>query len=159
MKLIHYGSNRFIHSQFDEIRNREFSASAKPFGGLWSCPVDSNYGWKEFCTSGGCFEETLKESFVFELSDNAKVYVIDNEEDLKKIANLKVVTELNCSIDKRSYINFETLKLEYDAIHLTQNGEWKTRYSHRNIVDGVIYSLYGWEFESVLILNKECIKI
>jgi len=47
------------------------------------------------------------------------------------------------------YLDFEQLSKTYDAVWLTYNGERKTRYSNPD--------LYGWDCESVLILNKNSV--
>ena len=58
-------------------------------------------------------------------------------------------------IDNSEYdffnIDFEKMSKKFDAIYLTEQGEYKTRFIDR-------YSLYGWDCESILIMNKNIIK-
>jgi len=49
-------------------------------------------------------------------------------------------------------IDFESLANHYDAMWLTETGEISTRLLCQD------RNLYGWDCESVLIFNKECIK-
>jgi len=46
-----------------------------------------------------------------------------------------------------TFPDYEECATRYDAIHLTDRGQWATRMTHPK-------NLYGWDCESVLILNK-----
>jgi hypothetical protein len=50
----------------------------------------------------------------------------------------------------REYIDFEVLAQSVDAVHLTVEGEAKTRYTEPR-------GLYGWDCETVLVLNPNSI--
>jgi len=47
MKLIHYGSTSFDPKKFNPVLN----SYIKPTGGLWTSPIDSEFGWKDWCTA------------------------------------------------------------------------------------------------------------
>ena len=137
MELISYGlGDKFEKEKFIPIRNADF---LKPKGGLWASPVDSEYGWCDWCK-----EEdfgNLETNFQFEFDGN--ILVIDSLPDLKEILWL----------DYKSYFplpDFETiLAIGYDGIFLTEKGQRDTRFSKP--------SLYEWDCECVLIMN--CNKI
>ena len=59
---------------FDPIKNREWR---KPHGGLWSSPVDSKWGWADWCKANNYGD--LSQSFEFEFEGN--VFVIDSYAD------------------------------------------------------------------------------
>jgi len=136
--LIHYGDTKYSLRKFKPIKNDWI----KPDGGLWTSPVDSPYGWKQWCESEryelGEFE---KGSFKLRLKRKARILVIDSVEDLRMLPQINT-----CSTRTLAYIDFEAISKIADAVWLTYIGQQKTRYSKP--------SLYGWDIESVLILNK-----
>lgn len=136
MELIHYGAIEYNPEKFEPIRNGGWF---KPSGGLWTSPVNSKYGWKEFCES-----ETNELGHSFELKFHGKVLTIDKYKDLEQLpwyepdygppsVVWKIVKE--CGVD---------------AVHLTLQGFQQTRLTHP-------YDLYTWDCETVLVMNPECI--
>lgn len=108
-EFIVYGKSEFMPSKFEEVKNREW---IKPIGGLWSSPVDSEYGWKDFVMSGE-IDRSLDTYFTFKLKPNSKVYIIDSEEDLFNIP-FTIKSIIGICID------FEKMKDNgYDGILLT----------------------------------------
>jgi len=77
--------------------------------------------------------------------DDSKILTIDSIDDLLKLPCIENIVKVP---------DYETLSIEYDAIHLTVNGQQTTRFSDFEIGVG----LYGWDCESVLVMNTECIK-
>lgn len=132
MKLIHYGETKYDPDRVKPIRNQWI----KPKGGLWTSPIDSNYGWIDFCD----FRPIDKDEY-FEviLTDNCRILKIDSFEDFIVLPFMD---------DK--YLDFEEISKEYDVIWLTEKGESETRCEYPK-------SLYGWDCESVLILNPSVI--
>lgn len=47
-------------------------------------------------------------------------------------------------------LNFIAVSKDYDAIYLTDKGQWKTRNTYPN-------TLYGWDCETLLVLNYDSI--
>ena len=137
MKLIHYGSKYFEEYKFDKIKN----FTNKPRGGLWCSPINSENGWYEWCTRENFRNLTLTHSFVIEIKGN--ILVIGSINDIKKLPFI----ECKCF----PIIDFVKLSKEYDAIHLTLDGLYV------DLFDLNFPSLYGWDCESVLVLNKECV--
>ena len=141
MQLIHYGHKKFNPQRFNTIKNRYW---CKPEGGFWASPIDSEYGWKNWCKSEDFRLSKLKTNFRFSIT--GRIYVIDSLKDLTRLPFTAPHSEY---VFITGYPDFEKIALEYDAIHLTTNGEAETRYSTPN--------LYGWDCESVLILNPNII--
>lgn len=52
MQLIHYGHSDFNIAKFKPIKNDDYGW-VKPNGGLWTSPLESNWGWKDWCISEG----------------------------------------------------------------------------------------------------------
>jgi len=150
-----------------ELSKEEFkpainnSHSNKPRGGLWVSPYypDREYisGWHEWCSSE--MEHWLSnDSVVLELKDDAKIFTINSQEDL--IEFIKIVgiaeDELTSKLGLKflTYPDFEKVSQMFDAVYLTEEGQWSTRFSG----NGCDYNLYGWDCESLLILNFGCIE-
>ena len=147
MHLIHYGCPHWVPSHF--VFPENLPTFVKPKGGLWASPVDSNYGWKEWCEAEDFHTESLKHWFVFEYT--GRIMTIDTRKDLEKMCfrqmrlypNRRGIPQM---IQDLRFPDFEKLSKKIDAIYLTEAGQWKTR-----MMMGP--NLYGWDCECVLILN------
>lgn len=144
---VHYGNDHFDESLFCRIRNREYSN--KPFGGLWASPEESDITWKEWCD----FEEFRKydenDCFKFKLKPNAKVLVLECKDDLANLPRVEVdLTYISMNID----IDFEKLAEDYDAImvYIRRGKEY---------FDSLYHELYGWDCDTLLVMNKEIIEV
>lgn len=132
IELIHYGAPEYIKSKFKGITSR--SHQNKPLGGLWTSPIESSYGWKDWSEDNDFGD--LSRSFKIKFSGD--VLIIDNEADMLNLP----------WIDDRT-IDFTLI--DADAIHLTEKGEHDTRLTWPK-------SLYGWDCETFLIFNRDCIQ-
>lgn len=116
----------------------------KPIGGLWASSYTPNNKyvseWHNFLVK----EMGKNPSFgtVFKLKKDAKVYQIHTLEDLIKLPFKKSTW--------REELDFEKIQILYDGIYLSNEGQWNTRLTQP-------YNLYGWDVESLLILNYDCI--
>lgn len=141
MLLRHYGSTQYCPDSVGDIENRQHRN--KPIGGLWTSPVDSEFGWIDWCESEDYAHTNFDE--YFDLVFEGRLLVINGEYDLRHFTW--------CGASKwLKGIDFIKLLPDYDAIHLTAQGQWSTRLSEP-------YDLYGWDCESVLILNKESVRV
>lgn len=143
MHLIRYGSESFDRTAFTPIENK--IGWVKPYGGLWASPVGSEWGWKQWCVSEEFHLEELEKSFEFNYTGN--IFVIDSEADAKKMPVIK--DEYTIYFARPDFEKMQ--RSGYDAIHLTVNGQDETRFSRE-------CCLYGWDCESVLIMNPAGIK-
>ncbi len=143
----------------DEIRSRfsrmtYSSMTIKPDGGLWLSPQVSKHHttWTKFMKHE--LDEKVKDNHVLTeviLSVNAKVYTIDKLEDAIEIR----------SIGNPLIWDWEEVSKRYDAIYMTENGQYETRLpsiSRSSFRTSDELSLYGWDIECMLILNKDCIE-
>ena len=140
----HYGSSTFDISKFVPIRNRsEISCIAtKPYGGLWASPIDSDADWYNWCLDNDFCIEELEKYFDFTLKDNSKIISIEKLSDLNQIKGCYATTK---NFYNHVVINFEALvESGYDAIDFLINSE-------------TYWFLYGWDVDSLLVLNPDCI--
>ena len=149
---IHYGTCAFMPELYTPIQNQYF---VKPQGGLWASPEDAKYGWKEWNENTHFIEIVENKSFKFTLSENAKVihlYIIDDLEGLPKLKIPGMPEFINTTF---TYLDFEALMEQgYDAIELHLNEEYR---SNSDFMKGLRWSLYGWDCDSILIMNPEVI--
>lgn len=138
MDLIHYGSSSFDVGKIRPIIN---IGREKPAGGLWTSPTSSKYGWADWCIDAEYYDCSKKDSFIVQLKSNSRVCIIDSLEDLLE---LPLIGEFKDKLD------FELLATMCDAIWLTEQGQKETHLSYP-------VNLYGWDCESVLIMNPKCI--
>lgn len=139
--LIHYGDTSYSLEKFQKITDEGW---VKPRGGLWTSPLKSEWGWRDWCNAENFRECKREDSFLLKLNEDSRIYIIDSVEDVRK-APVKTLGYMN-----RMTINFEILSQDYDALWLTRKGESETRWEE-------VYSLYGWDCESVLILNPHSV--
>lgn len=139
MKYIHYGSEKFDISMFDEVEN---DFPFKPKGGLWASRYSSYNGWLDFCVNKKFEIEELKKSFVFSISKSAKILVIDSTAKLDKV------------LDNYGYvcssgflrIDFEKISKKYDAVEVLISKE-------NELYD----KMKGWDCDSIVIMNPSVI--
>ena len=139
MKLIHYGNTHYIPSWFEPISDEPFRN--KPKGGLWTSPINSEYGWSDWCEGEGYGDL----SAWFELDFNGTVLEIDSFEDMNELPWIES--------DGHYFVSFQAIcacGFAYDAIHLTEKGQKETRMTHPK-------SLYGWDCETVLVMNPDSV--
>ena len=139
-RYIHYGHTKFDKSIFTKIKNSDFLT--KPTGGLWASNVNAERGWKDWCESENFRKCKEEHSFSFSLSDNAKVLYINYIDDLKYLPKV----ESKFGISTWILLDFEKLEKVYDAIEVNISNDYN-----------LYYALYGWDCDSILIMNPDVI--
>lgn len=141
--VIHYGSKEFSIQKFQKIENNFI----KPRGGLWTSPVGSEYGWKEWCEAEKFRKCTEENSFKLKFNKGTKICIIETFDDLERKMIWRKFELPHLPI-LNYYPDYEKMAEIYDAIWLTTEGQLNTRFTQPN--------LYGWDCETVLILNAYC---
>ena len=155
----HYGHSHFDINQFNQVVNRPYSN--KPFGGLWSSPTeDVDIGWKEWCVGNEFNLDKLDTYFDFRIKDNSKILEIKDIKDLDKLPKVRLdeeVKEIITSINIVGDIDFEELSKEYDGIQVWMYRS-KDINSTERLFDGIYYRMYGWDVDTLLVLNPNIIE-
>ncbi len=138
MDLIHYGSSKYDPNKIKPIKNYNW---VKPRGGLWTSPINSEWCWKDWCDQSGFSDCIESNSFKLKLKPETKILKIDSLADLITLPKIKS--------DDGHYLDFELLSSKFDVIWLTEKGQGETHLSGK-------INLYGWDCESVLIMNSNC---
>jgi hypothetical protein len=158
-QLLIIGKSSLAKDQFKPIQNiKDF---VKPKGGLWTSPytLNSQYysAWHEWCSHEDFNSGLSKDSVVVELKENVRYFVIDSQQCLKDF--IDIVGECESEFSKTTgykfavYPNWEIAATIFDVVYLTQKGAWDTHIPFENRE----YNLYGWDCETVLVLNYDCI--
>ena len=108
--------------------------------GFWASRKNATNGWKEWCISEDFYTQNLEVYTVFELTDDARVYIVNNKQDVDYLKQ-------KYSLPNEAGFDFTKLNQDYDAIEAA------------TMDNGVYHALYLWDCESILILNPEIIII
>lgn len=149
IKAYRYEKQAFDIELFQPVSN--VPDWCKPKGGCWFSPIKTKraedyqpYGWAEWCEDNGYTESWLGDRVRSEYRIEGKVLVIDDQFDP---CSIRVVRHAYTTSP-----DFEWLVREgYDAILLTQEG------LHRFHMNDRGFELYGWDLESVLVLNPAAV--
>lgn len=150
-KYISLGMNDISKDKFNN--NLINNGINKPYGGLWNCKYTPNKefvsAWEEFCTKECFCDDTINSGVIFNLKNNTRVYVIDTLSDLINLADEYSQESI---LPFTKLLDFTKIAKDFDCIYLTDRGQCETRFSRE-------VSLYGWDVESLLILNFDCIDL
>ena len=136
---------------FTPIHNRGF---VKPHGGLWASPENAIYGWKEWNEANNFIEIIEDKSFKFTLTEGANVLDIYSVRDLDDLPKVIIPGMPNWG-SRMVNLDFEALMGQgYDAIELHFSKEDR---SGCGFMEGLYWALYGWDCDSILIMNPDVI--
>ena len=137
-----HGGGKFDINKFTPIKNRNF---VKPSGGLWGSPINSSYGWLEWCEHNNFFlDKYKKDKFFFKLKENARLLYINNADMLQDLPKVDIDMYSSCFV----VLDFEKLAQEYDAIEVNISSDRQ-----------LYWDLYGWDVDSILVMNSDVIEI
>ena len=149
---IHYGSDHFDKNKFIKIKNCAIPwVKPEKYTGMWGSPINAHYGWSDWCRDTDFDVYKLDKHFTFTLKENSKFLYVRNDNELQ---DLKLLHCFDRPYLKDPYhpaerycMNFEKLRdcFGYDAmeVHIT--------------TDNIYVGLYGWDCDSILILNPDCV--
>jgi len=144
-KQLHVGNSNLVKGQ---LRPLVPHLAIKAGGGLWTSTYESEYGsdWVQWCLAEEFRvpKDGKWASSILVPSKDARIYTVNDEMSAKHLMEKYPVTEgpLAFFNDFRTFgtIDFNKVAEDYDAVSLTREGQWATRWSE--------YSMYGWDCES-----------
>lgn len=139
-KYIHYGHTSFDKNLFRQITNNNFFT--KPDGGFWASNTKAKYGWKEWCEENDFRDCSKDNNFIFVLTNDAKILKIDLVDQLNVLPKVKS----DFGISNWTMLDFEKLSESYDAIEVSIISDYR-----------LYHELYGWDCDSILIMNPDII--
>jgi hypothetical protein len=119
----------------------------KPMYGLWTSTyntVESTSAWVDWCRSEEFGTPDACNWFVLTPKKNVRVYSINAVADLRSLLDQYPHPDPMSHALSRfvAYLDFERIAQDYDALHMTDVGQWATRNSEPG--------LNGWDCESTL---------
>jgi len=149
MIYIHYGASKYDPNKFNPIRSNP--VLLKPDGGLWASPIGAKLGWKDWYEGNDFRVERLEDSFQFTLSSNANIINLYSADQLHNLPKAK--QEFMPILNSWVYLDFEKLKDDgVDAVQVNISDDITEERK-----EGLYWKLYGWDCDSILVLNKEVI--
>ena len=144
------GRSKPTRENFQRVRN-DPGLGIKPRGGLWTSTFSeaTGSGWVEWCLaeSYGIPKNYQWHAWMLVPAPEALILEIDSYEDLRRTLEDDGYGIRPAPLWNRGMsLNYEKLADHFDAIHLTDNGQWKTRLS-------LPHTLYGYDCESTLWLR------
>ena len=140
------GTAELSPSKFEQPQNQDDPVH-KPRGGLWTSTVtdDHRSGWLDWVERES-FHSGEEEVWHLEPEDGLDVMIIEDQPHLDAILENygRDLGTATLATQARTFapLDFEAIAENYDAIRLTEQGQWNTRMSRPG--------LYGWDCESVL---------
>lgn len=143
---IHYGNTEYNKYISNPISNLWPFPMTKPHGGFWGSPVNAKYGWKDWCKDEDYRTCDEADSFKFVMRNERLVAKINSLEKLYLLPRLPD-SGFSLNIFDRHYIDFEKcLELGLDAIEVSISDDPRLQ-----------EALYGWDCDSILVLNPEAV--
>lgn len=138
--------------EMDPVKNQ---LHVKPLGGLWTSTYQPTgkfaSGWIEWCYSEEP-EWITEHAFLLEVKPDARIYTIDSQSDVLQLLNKYKLYRLRSESGKlidvmdlgmsMAILDWEKIAQDYDGVHLTEEGQWRTRLARPG--------LYGWDCESTI---------
>lgn len=162
------GAEEPTPEKVDPIKNSEDAAPKKPKGGLWTSTLKREDGevssaWIEWMKGEKYSTCQDPKAWILYPKEDLSVYTINDVQDaagiMKPDPRYRGMTIEEYTIDWAHVFGIE----EYDAIHLTDEGQWRTRFPNKGWIDENgdrvwekkttdyrKYSLYGWDCECFL---------
>lgn len=143
------GTEELSQTTFEEPRNQDDPVH-KPRGGLWTSTLtdDGRSGWLDWVERES-FHTGDEEIWHLEPESDTEILIIEDQPHLEAILERYERPDLSgtLSTQARTFapLDFEAIGENYDAIRLTEQGQWNTRMSRPG--------LYGWDCETVLWLR------
>lgn len=149
---VHYGAKSYARENFETIKDRDYSN--KPDGGLWACACQAKNSWQSWCIENNFRRTNLGEYFYFNLSPTANILRIKSLEDCKELI-LRPVGYMH-----EEYLDSNYEVIEYRACMESGIDAIEYKYdvaSELEEFEEINKIMWGWDCDSVLILNPDII--
>lgn len=141
------GNDEPTAEKLNPVKTNDVDAGMnKPRGGFWTSPLrDGSSAWIEWMKREHWCPHPEPKAWKLTIEGDPEVYVIDDVSDLKAITKHPDQPRHGPRGVFNYQIDWESVFDEYDAVHLTAEGQHKTRFTGHDEPD-----LYGWDCETVL---------
>lgn len=143
-------------AKINPISDKVWPGLEKPKGGLWASPVNSVFGWKDWCRSEDFRTDRLKTWTKFKISPKAKILVINSYWDLVDIAK-KYAEESPDNYNR--VLKFKKMQEDgYSGVFLTYRGHLENHFVWDR-ESPISFALNTWDCESIVLFDPEVIEI
>jgi hypothetical protein len=125
------------------IKTHHTWPSIKPVGALYTSPVDSEYGWRHWTDEERYERGRYRIVLNVDLTHCLKIDSVDDMDLLP--------WQTHSQLKQLHWVDYSVLvQRGVQAIWLTTEGQWATRLTYPR-------NLYGWDCETVAILDAACV--
>ena len=149
-QYIHYRDDHFDLNKFNSVSGSDEFLN-KPNGGFWASPIETNWGWRDWCKANDFHLDRLEKSFRFTLRSKANVYHI-HPVSYNSVFGLPLIKEPDINsgslyLESWCY-DWEKIAKLYDAVELHhEEDHWLGRNLFR-----------CWDCDSIVIFNPKIIR-
>lgn len=151
---VHYGDVSFVREKFESIENKDYSN--KPEGGLWASACEAENAWCAWCIENDFKRANRDKYFYFKVADTANILRIESLDDCKELT-LRPIGYMHKEyvdpnyevIDYRACIKrgIDAIEYKYDIASQSEDFE------------EINSIMWGWDCDSILILNPDVIEL
>ena len=145
---VHYGHEKFEPEKLLNRKRDPFLQKYKPTG-LWGSPVDSEWGWIDWCKSEGFRPERLKTSFKFKIDPSARILEVRNPDDVRSY----IIAEEHRFPDDTIFYDYSLdtsqIEKEYDGMEVYMNDNYNEL--HNTPI------FYVWDVDSLVVWNPDMV--
>lgn len=153
--FIHHGHKELNHSLFMEVKNAPFLP--KPMFGFWGSKYTPREkflsSWHDFFIDGFSPEIVTKFNsgyFTFKIKPTANIIKLNSLLDLKIVEKkYRYETESLLDFNRLDWVSLDWEKIakDYDGCYVTEEG-----------IEQLYNPLYGWDVESIVLFNLDCVE-
>lgn len=146
----------FDPKKIEIILGDPFQNFSKPQCAFWGSPVNSNFGWKEWCECEEFGDYDWDSPIYFRLKTNSTILKIDiddlREEVLGRYVTKDKYAPFNSMFENRLDFN-KIVEDEIDAVQLMDGS-----LGHYFMANAYEFMFNTWDCESIVVLNKNVIE-
>lgn len=138
--------DHFYKENFKRVCNTTCARYTKPFGGFWGTPEGCHEMWEKYCKQDLCRPHHVASYFEFILP----------EATICTIANIRDLYQLPVLSKSPGISGIPIYNLDFEAIHDIGIDALEVYISKD--YHNLYHALYGWDVDSVFVLNPDKIK-
>lgn len=143
-----YGKgNTLDYKKLAENMSLNNRLSGKPTRCLWGSPIDSKYGWKEWCLYENYWDESMftdDNTILWTFTPHSTILSIKDYDDILRCVSEGYIYKDNCNYPT---LNFVKIFYEgYSAIELLDSNIGNGLREYERV-------FYGWDCESIVVLD------
>ena len=152
----HYGDGIFLKEKQEQVLGTRMM---KPLGGgIWASPVDSDVTWDVWCSNEHFHEDSLAHHFEFRLRPEARIFVINNDDDFFEFIK-KYPGRPTDTFEKKLYSSFdEPREVECFPDYIKATKDYDGLEVNISKDPRLYHLMYGWDVDSIVIWNYDIIE-